>query len=418
MAWIIPMQNTPGIDLLNGDSLFVSRSILVGQIVNYGSNNKIIVQGSVASEGAGIYLLNGSGHYLKIEQSGDVRGFTGSGISAYSQNAKIDNAGYVFGAYQGIYIAGSVGVVTVNNSGTIESDDLGIARYEETQSVNVFNTGTIKGAAYAIALSFAGDTVNDTITNNGILIGTVDLGGGDDYFDGRSGRVDGTIYGGAGDDRIYVRRENNKLYGQEGNDTLMGGAGSDYLGGGVGTDRASYASASKGLIVSLANPTINTGDALGDTYNSIENLSGSNFNDLVYGNSAANAINGGAGNDVIKGYGGNDTLTGSSGNDTFNFNSSLSSSGNVDAITDYSVAIDTIQLDNLIFKSLAAGGLSSSAFRSNTTGLAGDLSDRIIYEKDTGEIYYDSNGTGSGGSVLFVKISIGLSMTNANFFVV
>ncbi|MDQ0322942.1 Ca2+-binding RTX toxin-like protein [Pararhizobium capsulatum DSM 1112] len=45
----------------------------------------------------------------------------------------------------------------------------------------------------------------------------------------------------------------------------------------------------------VTSPSINTGDAKGDTYVSIENLSGSNFNDTLYGSAAANAISGAEG---------------------------------------------------------------------------------------------------------------------------
>ena len=173
------------------------------------------------------------------------------------------------------------------------------------------------------------------------------------------------------------------------------------------------------MIVSLSNTAINTGDAQGDTFNSIENLTGSNFNDSVYGNSAANAINGGAGNDVIKGYAGNDTLTGGSGSDTFNFNTALNAATNVDTITDFNVAADTIQLDDAIFTVLAVGTLAAAAFAANGTGLAGDSSDRIIYETDTGKLFYDRDGSGvSFDGIQFAKVSTGLSLTNADFMVI
>ncbi|MDO4640979.1 MAG: Ig-like domain-containing protein [Neisseria sp.] len=48
----------------------------------------------------------------------------------------------------------------------------------------------------------------------------------------------------------------------------------------------------------------------------IENLIGSDHNDMLTGNSADNLIEGGAGNDTISGGAGNDTLDGGTGNDT------------------------------------------------------------------------------------------------------
>jgi Ca2+-binding RTX toxin-like protein len=232
--------------------------------------------------------------------------------------------------------------------------------------------------------------------------------GGNDRLNGSSGGD--SLKGGAGSDVIR---------GLDGNDYLYGEAGADYLMGGTGTDRAMYSTAAAGLTVSLSNPSINTGDAKGDTYNSIENLTGSKLNDSVFGNSAANAIHGAAGNDFIKGYAGNDILTGGAGKDTFIFNTALSATTNVDRITDFSVADDTIQIDHAVFKAIAkTGELLSGYFRSNNTGLAQDANDHIIYEKDTGEIYYDSNGSTSGGAVLFASVKAGLSLTNADFFVI
>ena len=62
-----------------------------------------------------------------------------------------------------------------------------------------------------------------------------------------------------------------------------------------GTDTASYAAAAAGIVASLAEPSVNTGDAAGDTYITIENLTGSGFADVLTGDAGANALNGGAG---------------------------------------------------------------------------------------------------------------------------
>ena len=55
----------------------------------------------------------------------------------------------------------------------------------------------------------------------------------------------------------------------------------------------------------------------GDSFSSIENLIGSNYNDRLFGDANNNVINGGDGNDRIGGRGGVDTYIGGAGNDTF-----------------------------------------------------------------------------------------------------
>ncbi|MDW9899134.1 hypothetical protein GOB10_25855 [Sinorhizobium meliloti] len=228
----------------------------------------------------------------------------------------------------------------------------------------------------------------------------------------------------------------NTIDGKGGNDILVGGLGADKLIGGLGTDTASYGSATAGVIAYLAKSSTNTGEAAGDTFSSIENLIGSRFHDRLYGDGANNRITGGAGNDylssiggqdVIKGESGNDTvnggagsdiLSGGSGNDVFVFTAALSST-NIDRITDFSVPSDSMHLDNAVFTKLTAtGGLAASAFAANATGAATDKYDRIIYETDTGKLFYDADGSGSGKAIQFATLSAGLSLTSADFFVI
>ncbi|MEP0869201.1 GDSL-type esterase/lipase family protein [Trichocoleus desertorum AS-A10] len=54
-----------------------------------------------------------------------------------------------------------------------------------------------------------------------------------------------------------------------------------------------------------------------DTFKSVENLLGSDFDDVLVGSSGANVLNGGAGNDKILGGGGNDTFIGGAGSDVY-----------------------------------------------------------------------------------------------------
>lgn len=139
-------------------------------------------------------------------------------------------------------------------------------------------------------------------------------GGGDDRLDGAAGND--TIAGGAGNDVLKGGAGSDSLDGGDGDDTLIGGAGGDKLVGGKGKDTASYVDATKKVIASLADPTKNAGDAQGDTYVSIENLTGSAKGDVLVGNSGANVLVGGAGDDRLEGGGGADRLEGGAGADT------------------------------------------------------------------------------------------------------
>ncbi|AWM28838.1 Ca2+-binding RTX toxin-like protein [Sinorhizobium fredii] len=173
-----------------------------------------------------------------------------------------------------------------------------------------------------------------------------------------------------------------------------------------------------GVTVNLATGVAVDGFRKQDKLISIEGVRGTNFADSLTGSSVANILRGEGGNDFLAGALGKDTLLGGSGRDTFFFNTTLSAS-NIDEIEDYSVVDDAIRLENAIFTAITGTGtLTAAQFVKNTSGTAADASDRIIYETDTGMLFYDSNGNASGGRIHFATIDPNLALTAADFFVV
>jgi Ca2+-binding RTX toxin-like protein len=100
----------------------------------------------------------------------------------------------------------------------------------------------------------------------------------------------------------------------------------------------------------------------------------------------------------------------------FIFNAALDAATNVDEITDFSVADDTIRLDHLVFAALGAPGvLAASAFHIGTQ--AADAGDRIVYDDVTGALSYDADGLGGAAGIQFATLTVGLALTNADFSV-
>src|ERR1044072_8132395 len=84
---------------------------------------------------------------------------------------------------------------------------------------------------------------------------------------------------------------------------------------GAGIDTASYATSTAAVTGNLLTPASNAGDAAGDTYSGIENVTGGTAIDNLTGGANANTLDGGAGNDIINGGDGNDILIGGAGGD-------------------------------------------------------------------------------------------------------
>ncbi|PZV40406.1 calcium-binding protein, partial [Mesorhizobium kowhaii] len=163
-----------------------------------------------------------------------------------------------------------------------------------------------------------------------------------------------TLRGDTHNNVLSGRAGNDSLDGAAGNDVLDGGAGADRLVGGAGLDCASYASAAKSVVADLANAGANGGDAFGDIFSGIENISGSNFADTLRGDTHNNVLSGGAGNDSLDGAAGNDVLDGGAGADIlmggygadrFQFQSTGDTiPGSRDTISDFVHGLDRIDL--------------------------------------------------------------------------
>ena len=214
----------------------------------------------------------------------------------------------------------------------------------------------------------------------------------------------------------------NTITGNSGDNILEGGAGKDKLIGGLGDDTYIVNLTSKGALEDTLTEGANAGDdtvilegdytgskaatiKLANNFENLDiretsgllNLTGNNSNNELTGNDSRNTLSGGNGDDVLRGGLGNDTLTGGAGADHFVFDTELNSMTNVDIITDFAPGTDKIDLSSILMDALGdPGTLSMDTF------LAGDgvtqaqnANQQIIYNKTSGALYYDADGSGT-----------------------
>lgn len=184
----------------------------------------------------------------------------------------------------------------------------------------------------------------------------IDGNDGADHLNGMNG--DDTLNGGAGDDNLSGGNGKDALSGSDGSDELMGGNGKDSLDGGIGDD----------------------------------------------------LLKGGNGNDRLDGGDGSDTLFGGMGRDTFVFTDPTSGP---DTIGDFRSHVDKIAID---FVPGAPETLGADDFFLSTD-VSGMTSGQaaLIYDKSTGVLSYDADGTDGNGAVELAHLNPNTHLSKADF---
>jgi Ca2+-binding RTX toxin-like protein len=408
-------------------------------------------------DGSGVAVTLGAGDQLQVNTGIVLRSTDAVGVVALFDGAAVTNAGAIISSGSDALRLGAVAPgqslnFTLNNTGVILSsvDD---AVQILGQNVTITNAGTIAGAWGIFQNN--GDTGGTTsITNTGTITGWrfgIAIGGDDDVtiknsgkiatsdttaittdsatmFIENSGDIDGNVALGSGDD-TYKAVDRGKVFGDiqlgSGFDTVYGGVRGESIFGGVDTDTVIY-SGTSGVRAALDGSVTGLGWAKGDTFSSIENLTGADKgNDTLIGNTAdnylrgrggADSIQGGSGADSLFGGKGTDTLVGNAGADGFYF-TSRSHFG--DKISDFS-GPDTIFLLDSVVDGTGITGINptSGQFKVRaTSNQAEDFNDFFIFRQSDRTLWFDANANDAGGPVLLADLQAGATLTRTDIVI-
>jgi Ca2+-binding RTX toxin-like protein len=260
-----------------------------------------------------------------------------------------------------------------------------------------------------LSISYTGGTGNDVVlTNEGVLV----LGSAGRETVSATKAPAGQPLATVLADNIIGMGGNDKLRGDAGNDTIQGGTGDDQIDGGKGSDTADYSDKTKAVVVTLDGShevRVKVKGRAEDTLTSVENLIGGSKADTFTGDRKANSFEGGHGKDILKGNG---------GKDAFVF-SVAPGKASADTILDFKHKTDSIALDDKVFAALGVT-LDAAEFHARKGATkAHDADDRIIYDKSSGKLYYDADGSdGPARAMLFGTLSNKAALTVGDFDIV
>lgn len=256
--------------------------------------------------------------------------------------------------------------------------DLGGRNPDDVWKVMVEHARNIDRANLDYSFDIYRQTPGDDLNSNSVVASVLHSVGLAQKLPTGISRSDAPLFG-----QLQYMNVNDSLTGTVNADWIYGGAGNDRVSGGSGNDR----------------------------------LYGEGGNDRLAGSWGSDFLRGGAGDDRVYGGHGTDSLFGNAGRDAFVFNTKANGATNVDSIRDFSAKDDAVWLDNSVFKALGSNGaLKSGAFWRGSE--AHDTSDRVIYDRATGTLYYDPDGTGAAEQVAFAKLTTKPTFTFADVLVI
>ncbi|MDX2309264.1 MAG: hypothetical protein NW216_13570 [Hyphomicrobium sp.] len=262
--------------------------------VRFASTGSVTVtaSGVISAVAAGSYGLFFEGTGVNsVKNFGLIEG-TLAAITSVNASDTIFNAGTIIGN-----LGLGNGADTLVNVGTING---GIVT---NGSLSFQNTGLVTGAVTSAALADIYDG-----SAGGVVIGRINLAGGDDTFTGSS-RTD-RIEGGSGVDTGDLGGGGDTFFATGGAD------GSDEIDGGDGIDTYDASAITAATNINLDNNLAFGPDIQTDLILNFENITGGTGNDVLIGNAGTNVLFGNNGNDQIFGNQGNDILRGGLGADS------------------------------------------------------------------------------------------------------
>jgi Ca2+-binding RTX toxin-like protein len=243
----------------------------------------------------------------------------------------------------------------------------------------------------------------------------------------QSGTV--AVYAGSGNDTVYGDEGTQYVYDGSGsdylelgvdNDTVGVGYGDDIYDGGAGVDllmfywtnfdgyEGAYTDNRTGIAIDLAITTSQDFGIFGfDIIRNFESVKGGNGNDVARGTSSNNSFRGMAGNDVLYGRDGNDLFQGGEGRDKI-IGGHGADRYYYETLAEVSDSVRQFDSSDLFvfsgsaFGNLASGTLAATYFHSGTTNEATTASQRFLYRTTDDTLWYDSNGSSSGGTKVLV----------------
>lgn len=308
-------------------------------------------------------------------------------------------------------LEGTVSGISMDIDGVMQFDATGLAiDVEEVGEDMLDDVDDVVELALGEEVDVIGSDDDDDITCTD----------GDDTAEGHDG--DDDVHGEHGDDHLSGGRGRDHLYGGEGMDSLEGGSNHDTLSGGIGDDSLDGGSGDDDLACGSGSDSVSGGAGTDDLYGGggDDNLRGGDGDDKLSGGggNGTDRLVGGTGADVLEGGQGHDVLAGGQGADDFHFDclSDLDS----DRIKDFSTLEDSIALENSVFTAFggATGAVGADHFVAHAGGVAQDADDFLVYETDTGKLFYDADGNGDGAAIEIAVMGTDLGLTHAHFLLV